>query len=186
VGLAVVAGLKLAGAGPIIAADFSPVRRTLAERLGADEVVDPAQATPYASWERVAVPAGVDLQNPFAAMLAKDAIRPCVVFECVGVPGLIQQIFEGAPRETRVVVAGVCMESDRIEPFLGIQKELAVQFALGYSPEEFAATLHHIAEGRIDVDPLITGRVGVDGVPGAFEELRRPERHAKILVEPWR
>ena len=186
VGLAVVACLRLAGAGPIIAADFSPVRRKMAEHLGADVVVDPAESTPYASWERIAVPEGVDLQNPFAAMLAKDRIRPCVVFECVGVPGLIQQIFQGAPRDARVVVAGVCMESDRIEPFLGIQKELSVQFALGYWPEEFAATLQHIACGRLDVDPLITGKIGVDGVPGAFEELRRPERHAKILVEPWR
>jgi threonine dehydrogenase-like Zn-dependent dehydrogenase len=170
----------------VIAADFSPARRKMAEHLGADVVVDPAEATPYASWERIAVPPGVDLANPFAAMLAKAAIRPCVVFECVGVPGLIQQIFEGAPRDTRVLVAGVCMETDRIEPFLGIQKELAVQFALGYSPEEFAATLAHIAEGRLDVDPLITGRIGVDGVPAAFAELRRPDRHVKILVEPWR
>jgi threonine dehydrogenase-like Zn-dependent dehydrogenase len=186
VGLAVVACLKLAGAGPVIAADFSPARRRMAEHLGADVIVDPAQATPYASWEQIAVPAGVDLHNPFAAMLAKDQIRPCVVFECVGVPGLLQQIFEGAPREARVLVAGVCMETDRIEPFLGIQKELAVQFALGYSPEEFSATLRHIAEGRLDVDPLITGRIGIDGVPAAFEELRRPDRQVKILVEPWR
>jgi len=36
------------------------------------------------------------------------------------------------------------------------------------------------------VAPLITGKVGVEGVAGAFEELASPERHAKILVEPWR
>lgn len=43
-----------------------------------------------------------------------------------------------------------------------------------------------IAEGQIDGAPLITGKVGVEGVPGAFRELADPERHAKILVEPWR
>ncbi len=72
------------------------------------------------------------------------------------------------------------------EELATLNKELSLQFALGYSPEEFAATLQHIAEGRLPVEPLITGKVGVEGVPGAFDELASPERHAKILVEPWR
>ncbi len=91
-----------------------------------------------------------------------------------------------APREARVVVAGVCMEDDRIRPMHGINKELSLQFVLGYTPEEFAGTLASIAEGRIPVAPLVTGRVGVDGVPGAFAALAHPDAHAKILVEPWR
>jgi threonine dehydrogenase-like Zn-dependent dehydrogenase len=186
VGLAVIASLRLAGAGPIIAADFSPRRRQLAEAMGADAVLDPGESSPYAKWEELAVPPGVDLQNPLMAMMAADQIKPGVFFECVGVPGLMQQLFEGVPRHARVMIVGVCMEADEIEPIFGIQKELSVQFALGYSPAEFAATLSHIAEGRLPVDPLITGKVGVDEVPGAFEELASPERHAKILVEPWR
>jgi threonine dehydrogenase-like Zn-dependent dehydrogenase len=46
--------------------------------------------------------------------------------------------------------------------------------------------LHHIAEGKIDSGPLITGHVSLDGVKGAFAELANPERHAKIMVDPWR
>ena len=186
VGLAVIASLELAGIGPIIAADFSPERRALAEKMGADVIVDPGRDSPYARWEEVAVPAGVDLNDTLSAMLAGDQVNPCVVFECVGLPGVIQQIFEGAPRSTRLVIVGVCMENDRIEPIFGINKELSVQFSLGYSPEEFAATLQHIAEGRLLVEPLMTGKVGVAGVPGAFYELSGSKRHAKILVEPWR
>ena len=87
---------------------------------------------------------------------------------------------------SRIVVVGVCMEPDTIYPMLGISKELNLQFVLGYTPDEFAATLGHIAEGRISTAPLITGRVGLEGVAGAFEALASPERHAKILVEPWR
>jgi hypothetical protein len=45
--------------------------------------------------------------------------------------------------------------------------------------------LRNLAEGRINCDPLITGKVGVEGVSGAFEELASPEHHAKIVVEPW-
>jgi threonine dehydrogenase-like Zn-dependent dehydrogenase len=85
-----------------------------------------------------------------------------------------------------VVVVGVCMEPDTIEPIYAINKEMDLRFAFGYSPEEFAATLGHIAEGAISVEPLVTGIVGLEGVAGAFEELARPDRHAKILIDPWR
>jgi len=78
------------------------------------------------------------------------------------------------------------MEPDRFEPFFGINKELKMEFVLGYTPDEFALTLRHIAEGQINVEPLITGRVGAGEVKAAFSELSNPERHAKILVEPWR
>ena len=57
---------------------------------------------------------------------------------------------------------------------------------LGYTPDEFALTLRHIGDEKIDVRPLITGKVGVGGVAGAFGDLATPERHAKIIVEPWR
>ena len=186
VGLAVIAGLKIKGVHPIIAADFSPARRKLAEQMGADIVLDPKVEGPYARWTKEATPEGYDPENIMTLLGMGPKMRPGVIFECVGVPGVIQQIFEGAPRFARVVVVGVCMEQDRFEPFFGINKELNVQFVLGYTPEEFALTLHHLAEGKIDGSPLVTGKVGVEGVKEAFTELGNPEKHAKILVEPWR
>jgi threonine dehydrogenase-like Zn-dependent dehydrogenase len=165
VGLAVIAALRLKGIRPIVAADFSPKRRELAAKMGADVVVDPAKESPYAK-------------------LAND--KRAAVFECVGVPGLIQQVFEKAPRDARVVVVGVCMELDHIEPLFAIFKELNLQFVLGYTPDEFARSLRLLAEGKVDAEALITAKVGLDGVKGAFQELGNPERHTKILVEPWR
>ncbi|HYB90452.1 MAG TPA: zinc-binding dehydrogenase [Candidatus Binataceae bacterium] len=183
VGLAVIAALKLKRAHPIVAADFSPRRRELAQKLGADVVVDPKQQSPFKTWAQMAsVGPGTPGLPPG---LGGPALKPAVIFECVGVPGMIESVMNSAPRDARVVVAGVCMERDSIEPFFGIAKELNIQFVLGYSPDEFAATLRNIAEGRIDVAPLITGRVGVDGVAKAFEDLASPDTHAKILVEPW-
>lgn len=168
VGLAVIAALKLKKIEPIIAADFSPMRRALAERVGAHRVVDPA------------------VQPAIGAFVELAGMRPAAIFECVGVPGMLRQVMRDAPLMSRIIVAGVCMEDDVIMPMMGINKELNVQFVLGYTPDEFAGTLRAIAEGAIDVAPLITGRVGVEGVPGAFETLATPEAHAKILVEPWR
>ena len=186
VGLAVIAALKLRGLHPIVAADYSPARRALAARLGADVVVDPRASQPYATWAEHAQMSDAEkaARPPFQAML--PALKPAIIFECVGVPGLLQQVFEGAPRDGRLVVVGVCMESDRNEPMLGIMKELNVQYVLGYTPEEFAASLRLIAEGQVDAAAMVTAEVGLDGVAKAFADLANPEAHTKIIVQPWR
>ncbi|MGQ0432777.1 MAG: zinc-binding dehydrogenase [Microthrixaceae bacterium] len=166
VGLAVIASLKLKGIAHIVAADFSPTRRALAATMGAHEVVDPAAESAFDAWART----------------AKG--RPLVAFEAIGVPGIINEALRAAPHGTRVVVVGVCMQPDTINPFFGISKELNIQFVLGYDPMEFASMLRSIAEGEIDVAPLITGEVDLDGVPGAFDALANPDEHCKILVTP--
>jgi threonine dehydrogenase-like Zn-dependent dehydrogenase len=168
VGLAVIAALRLADVETIVAADFSPMRRALAERLGAHVVVDPAQRSGFDAW------------------LGLGRLRPPAIFECVGVPGVLQDIIREAPRQSRVVVVGVSMQEDRIKPMVAVVKELDVRFSFGYSPQEFAQTLHALAEGRIEAEPLITGRSGLEGVAAAFEDLAQPDQHAKILVEPGR
>jgi threonine dehydrogenase-like Zn-dependent dehydrogenase len=186
VGLAVIAALKLKGAEPIVAADFSPRRRALAQQMGADVVVDPKEKSPYDSWRELAVYKDPSRAPQLPPWIPGPARRPAVIFECVGVPGVIESIMAAAPPNARMVVVGVCMERDHIEPLFGINKELNLQFVLGYTGEEFAATLRNLAEGKINGDPLVTGKVGVEGVAQAFEDLGSPERHAKILVEPWR
>ncbi len=186
VGLAVIAALKLKGLHPIVAADYSPKRRELAQKLGADIVVDPAKTQPFASWAEHAemTPEQKAARSPMQALL--PPLKPALIFECVGIPGVIQQLFEGAPRDARIVVVGVCMETDRSEPMLGIIKELNVQYVLGYTPEEFAASLRLIAEGKVEAASLVSASVGIDGVAQAFTDLANPERHTKIIVEPWR
>jgi threonine dehydrogenase-like Zn-dependent dehydrogenase len=76
------------------------------------------------------------------------------------------------------------MQLDQIRPMIGITKELNLQFALGYQPLEFGAALTAIAEQRVDLAPMITGIVNLDGVPQAFQDLANPEAHAKLLVRP--
>jgi threonine dehydrogenase-like Zn-dependent dehydrogenase len=168
VGLAVIAGLRLRGIEPIVAADFSPTRRALAGVMGAHEVVDPVHEPGIDAWRRA------------------DGRRPLVVFEAVGIPGMLDAAMRDAPANSRILVVGVCMEADTVQPVYGIMKELSVQFALGYDPVEFAQTLRAIAEGELDVGPLITGVVGLDEVPRAFEQLANPDAQAKVLVDPAR
>jgi threonine dehydrogenase-like Zn-dependent dehydrogenase len=205
IGLAVISMLKATGVRTVVASDFSPRRRALAERCGADVVVDPAEHSPWTSY-----PQGNELRKVtelldigFSTMeklrtvpklpwwhvfrlantLGATPSGP-VIFECVGMPGIIDQIITSAPLLSRVVVVGVCMEADRIRPAMAINKEIDLRFVLGYDPGEFQDTLHLIAEGKVDPAPLITGTVGLDGVAGAFTALGNPEEHAKILIDP--
>jgi len=160
IGMAIIAALRSNGVENIVAADYSHARRELATVMGAHLALDPADGSPF------------------------DAVTPKVVFEAVGVPGMIDDVLRRAPAGSRLVVAGVCMEADAVHPFFGIAKEISVQFVLAYEPAEFAASLRAIAERRIDVAPLITGEVGLDRVGAAFDDLVDPDRHCKILVAP--
>jgi 2-desacetyl-2-hydroxyethyl bacteriochlorophyllide A dehydrogenase len=160
IGLAIIAALRLRGVESIVAADYSPKRRELATKMGAHQTVDPAEGSPF------------------------DDVKPSVVFEAVGVPGIINDVMRRAPMGTRVVVAGVSMEPDTLVPLFGIAKEVNLQFVNAYDAGEFAESLRAIAEGEIDVAPLITGEVGLDDVGAAFDDLANPDAHCKILVTP--
>lgn len=160
IGIAIIAALRARGVETIVASDFSPKRRELAATMGAHQTLDAAQGSPF------------------------DTVKPAVVFEAVGVPGIIDDVLLRARPGTRLVVAGVCMQPDTVHPFFAIAKEINVQFVLAYTPDEFADSLRALAEDDIDVTPLITGEVGLDGVGAAFDDLADPERHCKILVTP--
>jgi threonine dehydrogenase-like Zn-dependent dehydrogenase len=204
VGLAIICLLKARGVRHIIASDFAEGRRALAARCGATVVVDPAKSSPYENWQEFGfipdVPGLLELALGtreklgalpipwwhtwrLAEALGLDPKRP-LIFECVGAPGVLQNIINGAPQFARIMVVGVCMQSDQIEPAIAINKEIDLRFVLGYSPLEFRDTLHMIAEGKVQCRPLITGEVGLAGVDVAFRALADPNRHAKILVNP--
>ena len=204
VGLAVVAMLKQRGVRTVVASDLSPGRRRLAQAMGADHVVDPAVGSPYeAAGERgslatvsAAAELGVStmerlrrLPVPWQAfwrlgeLLGLTPNRP-VVFECVGVPGMIDGIVASAPLYSRVVVAGVCMLPDTFRPVLAVNKEIELRFVVGYTPLEFHDTLRMLAAEKLRPAPMVTGVVGLDGVRASFEALVDPEAHAKILIDP--
>src|ERR1700743_2332731 len=157
VGLAVICHLKAKGVQTIVASDFSPGRRALAQRCGAHLVVDPAQDSPYdyAGTRRgviTAMPALAELgvsameklrklpgwQHAYriADKLGAAAPKRPVIFECVGVPGIVDSILVAAPFHSRVVVAGVCMGTDHFRPTVAIGKEIDLRFVFGYTPLE--------------------------------------------------
>jgi (R,R)-butanediol dehydrogenase/meso-butanediol dehydrogenase/diacetyl reductase len=140
------------------ASDPSPTRRDSAGLFGATGVHDPTEGPP---------PGGFD-----------------VVVECVGVPGLIQVAMDAATVRGRVVVAGVCITPDPIQPLIGVLKELELGFAVYYRKSEFVAAAALLESGDIDPTDFVTGRVGLDGVASAFTHLLSSSTERKILVTP--
>ena len=204
VGLAVILLLKAKGVRTVVASDYSPGRRALATACGADVVVDPAVSSPFTAAQGRGhlndMPSALELAVGTKEKLERLPVdwwhlwrlgealgaspKHPVIFECVGVPGVIDSIIDGAPMFSRVVVVGVVVGPDQITPAMAINKEIDLRFAFGYTPLEFRDTLHMLGEGELDPSPLITGKVGLDGVENAFTALGNPEAHAKILIDP--
>jgi threonine dehydrogenase-like Zn-dependent dehydrogenase len=184
VGLAVIANLKCTGFGPVIACDYSEARRALAVQLGADIVVNPSQTSPHGFWEQFDVPA--TLAEFERAELSGRSLRQAVIFECVGAQGLLQSIIEQGPPLAQVVVVGSCSHPDSILPVLALRKQLRFHFVYAYTRTEFAATLQNVAEGRINVAPLLSRVTGRSGLAPAFAELAQPNSLAKVIVDPRR
>jgi threonine dehydrogenase-like Zn-dependent dehydrogenase len=204
VGLGVILMLRARGVRTIVASDYSPGRRALAKACGADVVVDPAEDSPFSAGGDHGhlddMPSALELavgtreklgRLPFGwwhvwRVAEKLGVAPKhpVIFECVGIPGVIETIVDSAPLFSRVVVVGVCVGPDRFKPAMAINKEIDLRFVFAYTPLEFRDTLQMLAEGEVDPRPLITGEVGLEGVDNAFSSLGDPERHAKILIDP--
>lgn len=164
IGLTCALWARFLGAGSIGVSEPAAGRRAIALRMGATHVFDPASGSPADAFVRVGG-------------------QPDIIVEAVGVPGMLQQAFELAPAESRLVVAGVCMQPDQILPAVPLRKELSVYFTLAYTLRDFQVCVAMLAAGRIDPSPMITGAVDLDGLPEAFAGLSRPSEQAKIVWE---
>lgn len=168
IGLGVIAGLKLLGASPIIGADFSAERRELALRMGADIVLNPREEKAY---------------GPIPTLGNR---RATVVFECVGVPGVLDQIMRGAGHGARIVVGGWCLEVDQVFTPCAHLKQLNIQFAGGEDQEDLDLALRAICDGRIDISPWLGARIGLGGVAEALEGIANPANPIRTVVDPRR
>lgn len=166
IGLGVIAGLRLMGIAPIVAADFHPHRRAEAIRMGADIAIDPRESSPYA---------------PLKELGGRQAN---LIYECVGRAGMLQQIVEAAPFDGRIVMGGYCMEEERLFVFAAQNKRLNIQFAAGEEPEDMELALRAIGDGRIDVAPWIGARIGLEGVAPAIAGMSEPGAPVRTVVDP--
>lgn len=168
IGLAVIAALKIRGVKRIVASDPQSGKHDVAREFGATHVVDPTEQDEVA----------------LAAELAGD--DRVVIFECVGVYKLINSFIDRAPMKAGLIVTGVHTTPFEVNFAIPMVKEMDIHFSYYYSPEEFAECLQYIADGKVNWQAMCTGKVGIDGVSGAFDTLLQPNEHIKVIIEPWR
>jgi 2-desacetyl-2-hydroxyethyl bacteriochlorophyllide A dehydrogenase len=166
IGLAVVAGLKLLGVAPIVAADFDASRRELAVAMGAHVAIDPRDLSPYGRLP--------DLGN----------MRATLVYECVGRRGLLDLITRSVGFGARIVMGGFCNEPESIFVPCAQMKRLQVIFAGGEEQEDLDKALRAIAEGTIDVAPWIGARINLNGVAHALNTMADIGAPVRTVVDP--
>jgi len=167
IGLAITAVLKSRGVQTILASDLSPKRRDLLAKMGATQVVDGGKVNV------------VDTANETASG------RPMYIFENTGAPGMLDKLVLDAPQNAVLVVTGIAPSDEKFFPMIAIAKELSMKFVIYYTQDEFAEALALIRDGHLDWKALHTGTVGLDNISQAFVDLSDPERHAKIIIDPW-
>jgi (R,R)-butanediol dehydrogenase/meso-butanediol dehydrogenase/diacetyl reductase len=166
IGLAAVAWAAAVGVEALVVSEPSALRRDLALSLGASAAFDPTEG-PVAPGVFDATGGG-----------------PTVIFECSGRPGLIEEAIEMSVVDGRVVVVGICLQSDAIFPFWALSKELDVRFSIYYGREDFVDTLEALDGRRLEPVAMVTETIGLEQLPARFARLERDPDAGKVIVRP--
>ena len=176
IGLGAIVAAKARGAQIVIASEPSPKRRELAAKMGADIVVDPAEQDPIELWNRM-----IAEGNQLVGQAANGVL---IAYECSGRAGVIGELMHTLPFNSRIQVLAAPFGDETIIPVVGQFRRISINFGHGPYENAYDITLQRPADGEIDAEAIITGRVGLDGVSDAFAALRAPDEHVKILVLP--
>jgi (R,R)-butanediol dehydrogenase/meso-butanediol dehydrogenase/diacetyl reductase len=167
IGLSTLQWVRAAGASRVIVIEPNEGRRSLAMSMGAHDVVEPGAAAS-------------ELVLELTHGLGAD-----IVYECVGRAAAIQTAVDLARRGGSMCLIGLADGEAPISPSAWLIKEIGVTSSLAYFHEEFEMVMAMIADGRVDVEPLHTGTVGLHGLAAALSDLASGRSaHTKVLVDP--
>jgi len=165
IGLAVAFWARRHGAGRVVVQDLAAWQRDRALAMGAhDFVVDPAD--PVGSAER--------------ALGGKAD----VVFECVGVPGLIAQAVDQVRNRGTILLLGLCTRPDTFNSFAMLSKEVRLVTSAFFTRQEYEAALDALDSGAAEPRLLVTDTIALDATPDVFETLRKRTHQCKVLIDP--
>jgi (R,R)-butanediol dehydrogenase/meso-butanediol dehydrogenase/diacetyl reductase len=153
------------GAGKVAVQDIADFQQDRALRMGADVfVVDPAD--PVGSAER-----GL-------------GGKADIVFECVGIPGLIAQAVEQVRPRGTILLLGLCTRPDTFNSFAMLSKEARLVTSAFFTVPEYQASLDALAAGAIEPRLLVTDTITLGDTPAVFESLKRRTSQCKVLIAP--
>jgi (R,R)-butanediol dehydrogenase/meso-butanediol dehydrogenase/diacetyl reductase len=166
IGLALVRLLKILEFHPILLSEPVAEKREIGRTFGADHVMDPLTE---------------DL-NPTIFMLTEG--KGCdVIFECSGVPALIQSCMDAAARGGTICVVSVMVTAAQITPLTLNFKEIWLTGSYSNTHAENIQCLDWMAEGKLDGNPLITDLISLDALPEVYEKRIDPGVAVKVMVD---
>ena len=170
IGLSVVAAARAAGASKIIAADLSPGKGELALAIGATDFV-----------------VSDDVLHKNIRSLIDEGRGVDHAFECVGRSITIGAAWRATRRGGQVTVVGLGGRKDMVElSALDIYHSARTLRSSVYGssdpdrevPELAAAVL----DGSLDLNPLISHRISLDGTAEAFDRMERGEGARSVVI----
>lgn len=167
IGLSTMQWVLTGGAGRVIVVEPSEARQDVAARLGAHHVVAPGDEAD--------------------ALIAEHThgLGADLVYECAGIPATVQTAVGMTRRGGRMCLIGLAVADAPISPGDWLMKEIRVSAALGYTHEEFDMAMGYVADGRVDLDALHSGTVGLTELGATLADLGSgSSRHTKVLVDP--
>ncbi len=171
IGLNVIQGARLAGAGRIVGVDLNPKKRALAERLGMTHFVNPKEVAGDL------VPYLVDLTQGGADYS----------FECIGNVDVMRQALECCHKGWGVsVIIGVAGAGQEIRtrPFQLVTGRVWKGTAFGGARgrTDVPKIVDWYMEGKIEIDPLITHTMPLREIGRAFELMHSGESIRSVVV----
>ena len=166
IGLALVRLLKILEFYPILLSEPVAEKREIGLAFGADHVMDPL----------------TEELNPKIFMHTKG--RGCdVVFECSGVPSLIQSCMDAAARGGTICVVSVMYAAAQMTPITLNFKEIWLTGSYSNTHAENIQCLDWMAEGKLDGKPLITDLISLDALPEVYEKRIDTGLAVKVMVD---
>ena len=167
IGISLIKWARYFGVTNVAVSEPEPVRRQRAGDAGANVVIDPAEC-----------------DNPVEEFRRQTGTVPKVIFECVGRPGILQNMIDMAAPGTRLVAVGTGMEPEEVTVVTAALKKLSLIFAFGWELDDARFVLDRIAAGDIDTTGLVSATVSLAELPAVFSELLQPNTHCKVMVTP--
>ena len=125
-----------------------------------------------------------DQDNPVQAALEALGGLADIVFECVGLPGVIAQAIEQVRVKGTVLILGLCTQPDTLVPFVALSRELRLQTSAFFTLQEYQSSLDALEAGAAEPRHLITDTIQLDEVPDTFEALKHRTHQCKVLICP--
>ncbi|MFC3098443.1 alcohol dehydrogenase catalytic domain-containing protein [Alteraurantiacibacter palmitatis] len=165
IGLAVAFWARRLGAGRVAVQDIATFQQERALDMGADVfVVDPA--------------------NPVASAEAALGGKADVVFECVGVPGLIAQGVEQVRPRGTILLLGLCTKPDTFNSFAMLSKEVRLVTSAFFTVQEYEAALKALEMGAVEPRVMVTGTITLAETPAVYEALKHRTQQCKVMIAP--